>query len=704
MDRPTPARLNAVNAMRSSIKSQLGLSIAAYALSLFACLLTAASYPAFAHEVRDVLAINANWTFQHGGTPGERLAADPSGWQGVNLPHTYNAVDGDDGSGYYRGPAWYYKTVSLPAASEFTRTFIEFDGAAVVTDLWVNGAHVGQHKGGYARFRFDLTPYLRAGENQLLVRTDNSASLQVAPLGGDFTIYGGIYRPVRLIRTHDIHFDMLDYGSSGIEIRQTEVSAQQAKLAYRVRVANDGRVDRAVRVRARLKDGRKTVLSLETSLTVPVGTVAVADLAGELIAPHLWNGVIDPHLYQSEVTVEDNARSRLDSATIATGLRSIVISPDQGVLLNGRPYNVHGVNIHQTMLPGRGPAVTDANIDSDFHALEDLGVTGLRFAHYQHPQRDYDLADDKGILVWTEVPFVAKASPDTGFESNLQDQLRELVRQNRNHPSVFVWGLGNEIYSVDADSARLLDGLQALAHKEDPDRPTTYANCCAPIDGPQASHTDTVGSNVYYGWYDGQFDDLGPWLDANHVKRPATPEAVSEYGAGGSPYHQADPPSRPQPGSYWHPEQYQGLYHERAWAQIAQKPWLWASFIWCGFDFPSDGRNEGDHAGINDKGLITYDRRTRKDAYFWYKANWTTQPMLYITSRRAVTRHTADVAVKVYGNVDKARLRLNGRDLGEKTLGNHMAIWNVHLTTGKNTLSVEGGTTTDTVTWGLMPE
>jgi len=250
MDRPTPARLNAVNAMRSSIKSQLGLSIAAYALGLFVCLLVATSYPAIAHEVRDSLVINANWTFQRGGTPGEILGADPSGWQGVDLPHTYNAADGDDGSGYYRGLAWYRKTISLPATSEFTRTFIEFDGAAVVTDLWVNGAHVGRHKGGYARFRFDLTPYLRAGENQLLVRTDNSASLQVAPLGGDFTIYGGIYRPVRLIRTHDIHSDMLDYGSSGIEIRQTEVNEKQAKLAYRVRVANDGRVDRAVRVRA----------------------------------------------------------------------------------------------------------------------------------------------------------------------------------------------------------------------------------------------------------------------------------------------------------------------------------------------------------------------------------------------------------------------------------------------------------------------
>ncbi|ESQ83830.1 hypothetical protein AEAC466_10900 [Asticcacaulis sp. AC466] len=663
-----------------------------------------AGCPAFAYETRQTLEIDADWTFQLGSRSAEVSAIDPTGWRNVNLPHTYNAVDGDDGGNYHRGPAFYRKTVFQPARSAFTRTFIEFDGAAVVTDLWVNGTYVGQHKGGYARFRFDLTPYLRPGENQLLVRTDNSASLQVAPLGGDFTVYGGIYRSVRLIRTHDVHFDMLDYGSSGIEIRQSEVTAKQAKLAYRVRVANDGQVDRAVRVRVNLRNGNATVLSLETSLSVQAGAVAVADLAGELASPHLWNGVADPHLYQSEISVENYAHERLDSATVATGLRSILIRPDQGVLLNGRPYSVHGVNIHQTMLPERGTAVTDGNIDSDFRLLKDLGVTGLRFAHYQHPQRGYDLADESGILVWTEVPFVAKASPDEGFEANLQDQLRELIRQNRNHPSVFVWGLGNEIYSVDADSARLLDGLQALAHKEDPDRPTTYANCCAPIDGPQASHTDTIGSNVYYGWYDGQFDDLGPWLDANHVKRPATPEAVSEYGAGGSPYHQADPPSRPRPGSHWHPEQYQALYHERAWSQIAQRPWLWASFIWCGFDFPSDGRNEGDRSGINDKGLITYDRRIRKDAYFWYKANWTSSPMVYITSRRAVTRHTADVAVKVYGNVSQARLRLNGRDLGAQPFENHMATWNVRLSPGKNTLTVEGGSAVDIVTWVLTAE
>jgi beta-galactosidase len=669
---------------------------------LLAMILTSSPQPVWSQPARETLEIGAAWRFHKGGALSDIAVMPSSDWTRVDLPNAYNAKDGDDGGGYYRGAAWYRRTLSFTPSPTFARTYIEFDGAAVVTDLWVNGAHVGQHRGGYARFRFDLTPYLHRGNNTLLVKTDNGASLEVAPLGGDFTVFGGIYRQVRLVRTRDLHLDMLDYGSSGVEIRQSDVSRRKADLAYRVRVANDGTKARAVLVRVRLKAEDRTVLELHKRILAQPGAVAVADLSGALLSPHLWDGVADPYLYASEVSLEDAATGAvLDQAEIRTGIRSVVLTPDRGVMLNGHPYGVHGVNIHQSMRPGRGPAVGEAEIDADFRMLQELGVTGLRFAHYQHPQRDYDLADQDGVLVWTEVPFVAKAVADTAFGDNLQDQLRELIRQNINHPSVFVWGLGNEIYNVDAASAHWLERLQAVAHAEDPDRPTTYANCCAPIDGPQASHTDAVGSNVYYGWYDGQFDDLGPWLDANHAKRPATPEAISEYGAGGSPFHQEDPPKRPRPDSHWHPEQYQALYHERAWTQIAQRGWLWASFVWCGFDFPSDGRNEGDHAGINDKGLITYDRRIKKDAYFWYQANWSRTPMLYITSRRDVVRRTPDVVVKVYGNVAQARLSLNDADLGAQTFENHMASWRVRLRPGKNHLSIQSGATQDSVTWVL---
>jgi hypothetical protein len=364
------------------------------------------------------------------------------------------------------------------------------------------------------------------------------------------------------------------------------------------------------------------------------------------------------------------------------------------------------VNVHLTYVPGKGTAALDADVDRDYRILGELGVTGLRFAHYQHGQHSYDLADRQGYLVWTELPLTSEVNAGDAFARNLAGQARELVRQNQHHPSVFVWGLGNEIYKVDAVSARLLDAMQDLVHGEDPGRPTVYANCCAPVDGPQASHTDALGSNVYFGWYDKEFADLGPWLSANHALRPRTPQSVSEYGAGASVRQQEDPVRRPQANGDWHPEQYQALYHEAAWRQIAAKPWLWASFVWAGFDFPSAGRHEGDSAGINDKGLVSLDRSTRKDAYYWYQANWSAKPMVYITSRRYVRRSAAHVENKVYTNQDAASLRLNGQPLGRKAAPGHIATWQVRLAPGANRIEAEataGSTAVDAVDWRYEP-
>jgi beta-galactosidase len=637
---------------------------------------------------RHITPLDDGWEFARGA---------PGGWTAVTLPHTFNVDDGTLPQPY-RGAGWYRRTIAAPAAGS-GRAYLEFDGAALSTDVWLNGTRIGRHEGGFARFRFDVTAHLRPGANALLVRVDNTRQPDVAPLGGDYTLYGGLYRRVRLVTTADVHVDMLDAGGPGVYF-----SAPQAKSPHwRVRVANERARTEMVVVTARLHDADgKVAATAQRAVAVPAHAVVPVDLDAALAAPHLWQGVEDPYLYKSEVTVA-RAGAVLDRVDSEVGIRTVQLDPDRGLLLNGRPYRVHGVNVHLTYVPGKGTAVDDAEIDADYRILSDLGVTGLRFAHYQHNEHSYALADRMGYLVWTELPLTSEVGGSDAFAANAAQQARELVRQNFNHPSVFVWGLGNEIYKVDEVSGRVLDAMQKLVHAEDASRPTAYANCCAPIDGPQALHTDAVGSNVYFGWYDKEFADLAPFLAQNHAKRPRTPQALSEYGAGGSALHQEDPVRRPVAPSRWHPEQYQALYHEAAWRQIEAAPWLWASYVWTGFDFASSGRNEGDEPGVNDKGLVSMDRKVRKDAYYWYRANWAKQPMVYITSRRAVKRTEADVEVKVYSNQPAARLRVNGVDLGEQTVEGCIARWPVRLQPGPNRIEVRAGGQVDNVEWTLAP-
>jgi beta-galactosidase len=637
---------------------------------------------------RTVTALDDGWEFAKGA---------PGGWTAVTLPHTFNADDGTSPNPY-RGAGWYRRTLTAPAATG-ARTYLEFDGAALSTDVWLNGTRIGRHEGGFARFRFDVTDQLRAGANTLLVRVDNTRQPDVAPLGGDYTLYGGLYRRVRLVTTADVHVDMLDAGGPGVYFS----TPRAERPHWRVRVANDRARAENVVVTARLRDAAgKVVATAQRSATLPARAVVPVVLDATLANPHLWQGVEDPYLYTSEVTVA-RADALLDRVDNDVGIRTVQLDPDRGLLLNGKPYRVHGVNVHLTYVPGKGTAADDADIDADYRILEELGVTGLRFAHYQHNEHSYALSDRKGFLVWTELPLTSEVGASDAFAANAAQQARELVRQNFNHPSVFVWGLGNEIYKVDEVSGRVLDAMQKLVHAEDASRPTAYANCCAPIDGPQALHTDAVGSNVYFGWYDKEFSDLAPFLAANHAKRPRTPQSLSEYGAGGSALHQEDPVRRPVAPSRWHPEQYQALYHEAAWRQIEAAPWLWASYVWTGFDFASAGRNEGDARGVNDKGLVSMDRKVRKDAYYWYQANWSKKPMVYITSRRAVKRTAADVEVKVYSNQPAARLMVNGVDLGERAVEGRIARWPVRLQPGPNRIEVQAGGQGDNVEWTLAP-
>ncbi|HEU6455957.1 MAG TPA: glycoside hydrolase family 2 TIM barrel-domain containing protein, partial [Roseateles sp.] len=408
----------------------------------------------------------------------------------------------------------------------------------------------------------------------------------------------------------------------------------------------------------------------------------------DLRRPHLWQGLADPYLYRLGAELLDGARPA-DAVQLPIGLRQFAVDPERGFLLNGKPYPLYGVNYFHAGRPGRGVAVGDAEIDEDLRILMDLGLTGLRLVHYQHPPHLYERADELGLVLWTEIPLNSAMQETPAFRENLFGQLRELVRQNRHHVSVAVWGLGNEVYRSDEPIRALLADLQALAKQEDPARLTTYAHCCAPDDHPMALVTDLASYNRYWGWYDGQFGDIGPWADQLHAKLSGKPIGLGEYGAGGSALQQEDPPRRPEPGGRWHPEQYQALFHEAYAAQLAKRPFLWGRFIWLGFDHAAANRHEGDTTGFNDKGLVTYDRRLLKDAYHLMRAWWSTKPVLHIASQRLKKRPAGPVAIKAYSNAAKATLQLNGRVIGSVDVVDRIAVWpGVELAPGQAVLQV----------------
>jgi hypothetical protein len=656
-----------------------------------------------AQHSRAALLLTDGWRFERGDHPAAAAPQfDDKDWTRVTLPHSFNAAE--DGSGsYYRGPGWYRRAFTVAAIAPGRRLFVQFDAAATVADVWLNGKRIGRHEGGHAAFRFDLTDALVPGRNLLAVRVDNGQTRTVTPLGGDFTIFGGLYRPVSLVETDAVHFDMLDHGGPGVYALASNVTPQGATVSLRARVASAGTTERQkVRVRARILDAAGREVAVTTGETAPdPGGVAVVKLEGRIARPHLWDGVRDPYLYRVVVQIGE----RGDQVSVPLGIRSFRIDPARGFLLNGRPYQLRGANLQHSARPGKGTAVSDGEIAEDFAILREMGSTGVRLAHFQHGQAAYDAADRLGLALWTEIGINSEVADTPEFRANAAQQLRELIAQNYNHPSVVIWGIGNEVYADDPAVARVLQGLQAVAKETDPTRPTAYAHCCQADDHPKALVSDVIGFNRYFGWYKDQSGKtIGAWAQGFHAAHPERAFGVSEYGAGGSIFHQADPPGPVDPPSGWHPEQYQSEYHERNWRDLADKPYLYGTFVWLAFDFASAGRHEGDRRGINDKGLVTYDRRIRKDSYYWYQANWSDAPMAYITSRRFDRRTDPGAEVKIYTNAASARLRFNGVDMGSVAAEGRIARWKVRLREGGNRIEVRASNgRTDAVEWEYRP-
>lgn len=645
------------------------------------------SLPMFAQR-QDIL-LNDNWKFRfsHQVQKGTEVRVD--------LPHTWNAQDALSGKiDYKRGIGNYEKNLFVRPEWKGKRLFIRFEGVNSIADVFINRRHIGEHRGGYGAFIFEITGKVEYGkENSILVRVNNGEQLDIMPLVGDFNFYGGIYRDVHLMITDETCISPLDYASPGVRLIQDSVSHKYAKVRALVDLSNGNTANQEVELNIRLLDG-KTVVKEGMKKVVLSGTSTVQqELVFEISHPHLWNGHQDPFLYQAEISLSRNGKI-VDCITQPLGLRFYRIDPDKGFFLNGKHLPLHGVCRHQDRSEV-GNALRIQHHDEDAELMLEMGVNAVRLAHYPQAAYFYDLMDRSGIIVWAEIPFVGPGGYDDkgfvdlpAFRINGKEQLKELIRQHYNHPSICVWGLFNELTESGDNPVEYIKELNELAHQEDATRSTTSASNQM---GDLNFITDAIAWNRYDGWYGGTPADLGKWLDSMHKTHPEICIAISEYGAGASIYHQQDSLSKTVPNSWWHPENWQTYYHIENWKTISARPYVWGSFVWNMFDFGAAHRTEGDRPGINDKGLVTFDRKVRKDAFYFYKANWNREePMLYLTGKRNVVRTQRLQTFIAFTNQSEAELFVNGKSCGKAIADEYSILrWeNIELQPGENEIKV----------------
>ena len=600
----------------------------------------------------------------------------------VDLPHTWNAVDGQDGGNdYYRGTCEYVKTVAKPEFASNERVYLQFQGVNASAVVFLNDEMIGSHDNGYSTFRFDVTDKLKE-QNVLRVEVDNSKNQKVYPQVADFTFYGGIYRDVDFVVLSEKHFDMDYFGGSGIKVTPE---------------VEDGRGILKVHAFTNVKDEKgAVVLSLKDADGNVVATAeGTLNLAGELQATmtveevHLWDGVKDPYLYELCAQLSDEDQIT-DEVTVNCGFRTFSVDPDKGFFLNGRSYPLRGVSRHQDW-KGLGNAITCAHMEKDMELIREVGANTIRLAHYQHNQYFYDLCDKYGMVVWAEIPYISAHMPE-GRE-NTFFQMRELIVQNYNHPSIVTWGLSNEITISRKNKKDMLDNhhaLQKFVKELDPTRPTTLA-CYAMCDPfhPVTKISDLVAWNLYLGWYvPGLF--LNDWfMKFYHWKYPKRCLGYSEYGAEGMPnLHSA----KPRRGD--HTEEYQAKYHEYMLECFERHPFLWSTYVWNMFDFAADARDQGGEPGMNHKGLITFERKTKKDSFYIYKAWWSDEPFVHLCGKRYEYRAEKVTEVVVYSNQKEVELYNNGK-LVEKKCGSHAFHFKLKMEK-ENHLEVRCGNLTDT--------
>ena len=622
--------------------------------------------------MRQIYNFNTKWGFSKEAV--EVPTTMPERWNWVNLPHTWNNIDGQDGGNdLYRGTAFYAKELEKMDLPKADRYFLEIQGANSSAIVYVNGKKLDNHDGGYSTWRVDITDVLE-DKNLFVFEVDNSPNDRVYPQNADFTFYGGLYRNVNIIAVNESHFDLEYYGAPGIKVTP-EVVGENAKVEVEVFVKN-------------VKENQKLIYTLkdaEGNVVVEQETLASQTVASlEIENVHLWHGRKDPYLYTAEVYLKSEDEV-LDNVSTRFGCRTFEIHPENGFILNGEEYPLRGVSRHQDRW-GVGNALLKEHHDEDMDLICEVGATTIRLAHYQHDQYFYDLCDERGMVVWAEIPYISTHMPN-GRENTIS-QMKELVVQNYNHPSIVVWGLSNEITIGGEDDPDLVENhriLNDLVHEMDKTRLTTIAcvSMCS-MDNEYVQIPDVVSYNHYFGWYGGDTSQNGPWFDEFHAKHPNIPIGCSEYGCEALNWHT----SNPEQGDYT--EEYQAYYHEELIKQFFTRKYMWATHVWNMFDFGADARNEGGENGQNHKGLVTFDRKYKKDSFYAYKAWLSDDPFVHICSKRYVDRVEETTKVTVYSNQPEVELFANGVSLGKQTSPEHFFYFEVP-NTGETTLVAVAG-------------
>jgi beta-galactosidase len=664
--------------------------------------------PALPTSARVSQPFNDGWLFKKAENLPKTLNDD---WQAVTIPHTWNAEDMQVKKNiFYAGEAWYRRMYMPDAALADKRVFLRFEGVAAVAEVYVNGSLAGNHKGGYSAFTIELTKLLNYGQaNELLVKVNNASRPDVIPVNNTlFGVYGGIYRPVELIVTDRLSITVTDHASPGIYIRQKDVTKTSAKVGVQVKLENKHRDARKVSIVTTIyeMDGRLKAKQTTPVTVLPQGRqFFVQDFV--LRKPRLWQGLEDPYLYKV-VTQLVSGGEVIDEVTQPLGLRRFELRAADGMYLNGKKMPMYGVCRHQEWW-GVGSALTDEQHDTDLAIIKEVGATTVRLAHYQQAEHIYAKCDSIGLMVWAEIPFVNRVSAQEA--DNARQQLTELIRQNFNHPSIYIWGMHNEVYSPPAYTIALTSDLNDLAKTEDPDRYTASVSGYSKVDQTCNLNADVQGINHYFGWYDGEIADVETWIQGMERDFPGYRIIFAEYGAEANIAQQEEVVG--ETGRYFsqfYPETFATKFHEVQWGVISRRPYLLASYVWNTFDFATPVNTQGGVEARNMKGLVTFDRKVKKDPFYWYKANWSREPVLYLTQRRATERENRITPVTVYSNVGAPQLFVNGREIRDFKTGAtavHYIFPNVELNEGENVLETkalrDGKTYTDRIVWNYSP-
>jgi beta-galactosidase len=648
---------------------------------------------------REVKSINSNWSFSKGmavsrgfGMGGSQNSAI------VNLPHTWNSVDFMSDGGYYRGYGTYTRDLDIPADNKGKRLFLKFEGAGSVAYIFLNSQYLGEHHGAYTAFTFEITDYVKYGEkNNLRVVCDNSARFDLAPQGGDFNVYGGLYRNAWMIVTEDeACISPLYFGSSGVFVRQLSASGTRAELRAEILLSTKSDYKNC-EIEFSVLDKDNKVVSTQTKNAIFEDKVSFNI---GIDKPHLWNGLKDPYLYKTVTLLKRNGHE-VDRIEENIGIRTFYVDPNKGFFLNGEHLKLRGVCRHQDW-DSIASALTEENHLADFALFKEMGVNALRLAHYPQAKFMFQEADRSGFIVWEEIPFVGGYVNSMEFDNNLKLQLKELIFQNFNHPSICFWGLFNEITR---NFDQILAELNELAHQLDPSRMTTAATF---QEGSYNFITDAIAMNKYFGWYYNKVEDFATYFDEWHAKNPYSKIGISEYGAGASINQhvgQFVPEDDPRPSSRgsWHPEEKQTAIHLSTLKMINERDYIWGTFVWNMFDFGSNFRREGNTAHINDKGLVSYDRKNRKDAFYLYKANWNkAEKTTHLCSKDYTDRKEDLTDIVVFSTAPSVRLLINGKQVGKMDFDKYAtAIFKgVKLSKGLNHVEVktsDGGS--DSADW-----